>query len=290
MEHLSEHIEDEQDKSGQKHSAHFIRHSKAGYQTYKKILKSGDPMDPVDVENQVTPDLPPEGVEFARQEAERFFTNLDPERDELFLVSSSEARALETANIYKEIAKERGFVIHKPEHVRGKLAEKIGGGDVRVVDALSLNIKNTLVSAVFNPDSRLGEISLKSLSPEAAEKWKQARAIIDSDDRGSWGANFYTHSEKIQRIFPEIKSARDVYESKFQQMIRLAEFGFRKAQKVGGGKSIKILAFGHEEQIGYALNEYFSDHEIKNCEAITIEGDGRDFTIERRGEKRTLDR
>lgn len=287
MEKIFENEPEENPKERQD-SVHFTRHSKAGYKTYAEILKSDDPTAPVDPENQVVPDLTEAGVEMAHEAAEKFFEGLNSKIDQLFFASSNEARALETANIYREVALAKGFTVVKPEHARGKLAEEIGGGDIRVVQALSLNVKNTLLSSVFNPEAHLGEVKLDALDVETREKFEQARAIINADDRGSWGENFYEHGEEIQKIFPEVESSRDLYETQFKNLLRLTEFGLKKVEESDPDKQVKILAFGHENYMGYALNTYFNEHEIKNCEMVTIEPVGGDLTIERRGEVKKL--
>mgnify|MGYP001620184623 CR=1 FL=1 len=278
----------EESRENREGSVFFTRHSKAGYKTYAEILKSDDPTAPVDPERQVVPDLPEAGVELARDSAEEFLDTLDPETDQLFFASSNEARALETAAIYKEVAETKGFEIIKPEHVRGELAEEIGGGDIRVVDALSLNIKNNLLSSVFNPSAHVGEVNLEALDPKTLTKWNEARAIIEAGDRDSWGANFYEYGEEIQKIFPELKTSRELYETKFKNLLRLAEFGLKKAEESSLDKNIKILAFGHENYMGYALNKYFGEHEIKNCETLTIKPAGENLAINRRGEEASL--
>ena len=271
------------------HSVHFTRHSKAGYKTYVEISKSNNPQQAVNPEEQITPDLLEKGIEMAQKAAEKFFDGLNPETDFLFFGSSNEARALETADIYRQVALERGFNVIRPEHVRGKLAEEIGGGDIRVIENLSLNIDNNLIGMVFNPKSNVGEINWDAVDEETKKRWVQARAIIDADDKGSWGANSFYHSAEIKKIFPEIESAEDKYNRKFKNLTRLARFGIEKAKESGIKGNVKILAFGHEDYIGYALDKYFSDHEIANCETISIKtGEDNSLTIERRGEKKKI--
>ena len=250
--------------------AYFTRHSKAKYETYIEALKSDDPQKAVEHEKQITPDLPERGVELAEQEAEEFLNNLDPEKDALFFVSSGEARALETANVYRRKARDRKFEIIKPEQTRSKLAEKIGKGEIRKLEALSINIDNVLLSSVFNPERQSGGINWKGVDKETRRKWDRAREIISRDDQGSWGANFFHHSEAIQKIFPEIKSAKDLYEKKFKSMIKLLRFGIKKIRESEHEKNIKILAFGHDSYLVHALNKYFEDHSIGNCETIEL--------------------
>ena len=266
-----------------RHSAHFIRHSKANYASYEQVASSDDPTRPVNIEGQVVPDLTESGVELAKQEAQRFFAELDPNRDELFFTSSNEVRALETAQLYKIVAKEKGFTIHTPEHVRGELAEDIGEGDVWVIDALSLNTQNVLVNSAFSPEAQLSTLNVDGLDEETRDKWQKARAIVNADDKGSWGANYFAHSEELKQIFPEIETSEELYAGRFQKLLKLALFGFKKADEATAGKNIRILAFGHENYMGYALNKYFDEHELKNCEVVTIEQSEKEMmTIERR--------
>jgi hypothetical protein len=113
-------------------------------------------------DNNETPDLPESGVELAKEKAKEFFENLDPEKDILFFASSNEARALETANIYREIAKEKGFEIVRPENSRSGLSEELSDGDIRVVKILSIypyGETNAVIDSVFNPPSRRGDIN-----------------------------------------------------------------------------------------------------------------------------------
>ena len=77
--------ESQEAEDEEKHEAHYIRHSKALYQTYGKILASEDPQQGFDPEEQVSPDLTPEGIELAQKKAEEFFDELDPEKDVVFL-------------------------------------------------------------------------------------------------------------------------------------------------------------------------------------------------------------
>lgn len=257
-------------EAGRDDSAHLIRHSRAKYDTYGKIKKSENPRAEVDSEDQLTPDLTEAGVNLAKEKAEAFFAELNPETDALFFVSSNEARALETANIYRQAAHAHGFEIIKPEHVRGELAEEIGEGEIRTLDRLSLNIKDTLMTSVFNPDNQLGSINWGAVDEDFKAKWAQARAIINSNDRGSYGANLFEHSEAIAKIFPELKTAKELYDTNFKQLVRLAEFGVNKAKESGMEKNIKILGFGHENYMTYAANKYFADHGIANCESLDI--------------------
>lgn len=251
----------------------YRRHSKAQYLTDAAMLASKNALSEMDRNNQITPDLSKEGVELARKTAEEYFVGLDPKEDKIFLVSSNLARALETAKIYADIAREKGFQIIRPENVRGKQAEEIAGGDVRVISRLAIpRSERPLAGEVFNTDSALGKIDWSNVDPGFRAKWEEAHAIIMANDQGSWGRNFDMFSDKIIPLFPEFKvgSKTDAYLHQFQPLVRLAEWGIKKARERDPEASIKIMAFGHENYLGVALDKYFKDHAIANCEAITF--------------------
>jgi len=265
------------EKQPHENSMDFFRHSIAGYETNKNILKSEDPQQKLDTEEQIYPDLTEEGKELANEKAEEYFNNLNPETDKLFFVSSSQVRAIETANIFKEVAKEKGFEIIKPKDEKlmekdkkDKLSKEVSGGDVRVVKNLSLTMNNVFASEVFVPSEQLEEINWEAIDDETKNKWEEARKIIEADDKGSWGANFYHHSDKIQKIFPELKTAKDVHNTDFKNILRLIKFANRKIEDVNSDKNIKVIAFGHESYMGIALDKYFGEHQIKNCESVNF--------------------
>ncbi len=270
----------------------YSRHSSAAYGEEAKILASDNPQSAVNPEDQIHPDLTEAGIEFARTEAEKFFGNLDRQHDELFFVSSNQARALETAAIYRDVAKQKGFDVIAPDHVRGGFAQEIGGGDVRVVRNLSLKSENTLVYSVFYPDKNMAPINWEAASqqdPQIRDKWERAHKIIQEHDFGSWGANMFHHAPAVKQIFPEVNTAEDLYEGQFKNLLRLAEFGLNKAQKSDRPKNLKIIAFGHENYVGYALDKYFQEHDIKNCETISFQQDETGaMTLERRGQRAVL--
>lgn len=271
-----------------KDEVYYIRHSRSGYETYAKNLKSNDPRQPVDYDRQVIPDLPESGRELAREEARNFFAGLDPQSDAAFFVSSNEARALETAKIYAEVAKEMGFEVIPPENPGSKAAKWIGHGDIRMLPTISLEIKDTFVNSVFNPESHLKNVNLGAVDEGTRKKWEQAREIINADDKGSWGANFFAHSEKIKAIFPEyIQSSKDLFDDSFQRIRRLVRFGMKKAVESGYPKNIKVLAFGHEDKVGYALDTYFDNHELGNCESVrfSLDDEKGNMELSYRGKK-----
>ena len=138
-------------KAEKKHSASFIRHSRASYKTYSDILASEEPLKDFDPEKQSFPDLSEAGIELATKEAEKFFDTLDPVKDSLFFASSDQARALETANIYRQVAHARGFKVIKHENVRSKKSDEILRGEIRTFKNLSLDhTGGVLLGTLFN--------------------------------------------------------------------------------------------------------------------------------------------
>lgn len=270
-------------------SGDYIRHSRANYGAYAKISQSENPQGSFDENDQVTPDLTESGVELAKQEAQKYFAELDPQKVKLFFVSSNESRAIETANIYRETAKNLGFEIIKPEHSRSQIADELAGGEIRVIENLSINSENIMIDGIFSPASLRGRPDLNLVPSEVKEKYLRAIAIIDADDRGSWGANFSAHGEAIKKIFPEIKSATDIYESKFKNFLRLYKFAEQKAEEAGDEVGpIKVLAFGHENMMLHALGKFFGNGQLKNCEAVGFESADDGIKMIFRGEEKEL--
>ncbi len=192
------------------------------------------------------------------------------------MASSSEARAIGTADIYRQVAKERGFKRIKPDHAGNDYAETVGEGEIKVLDTLSLNPKNNLLMTVYNPDpAKLFNVNWENVQEETKAKWAEARKIIEANDKGSWVANFAAHSQKIKEIFgsidPKHKSAEELLQRNFKNIIRLVRFADNKIKKEGGGRNIKVLGFGHENYLVLALEQYFEEHNINYCEAINFE-------------------
>jgi hypothetical protein len=272
-------------------STFLIRHSKASYKPYGAILQGEDPEQPMNYENQPDQDLNEEGVQLALREAPKFFDTLDPTKDTIFIVSSPERRAIETALIYRDIAKERGFEVIRPKHARSKLAEEIGGGEIRVLNALSTKLSQgrggILVSTVFSPTTMSPEnnINWDAVEPVTQENYARARQIIANDDRGSWSANFIAHSEQIiSELFPgKFRTAQELFDTEFQDLLHLARFGAHKAEESGMKKNVKFLAFGHDFYICPMLEKYFGDSEINNCESIGIDVQEDGVMLHRRG-------
>ena len=256
-----------------------IRHSIAEYKLNEGIVNSDNPEAAPSADKQwFNSDLTPEGKELAKEKAEEFFKGLNPEKDALFFVSSDLVRAAETAKIYLDIAREKGFEIIKPREksapggYRDK-AEEIGEGYIRKVGALTLDhLDNMLREHIFQGKDYLKEVIKDQtlVSQETKEKWAEARKIIEADNRGSWGANYAVHSEEIEKIFPNVKSASSVYNTKFKDMLRLMRFGQAKINEQDPEKDIKVLAFSHENSFLYFLNENFGKN-LKNCESIAFQ-------------------
>lgn len=247
----------------------FTRHSKAKYDEYGKILSGDDPRAPFDHTKQESTDLTPEGIKLANEKAILFFDNLDPKEDQIFLVSSNEARAIGTASIYRQVAISKGFEVIKPEHSRSPLSDKETEGDARVLNALSLNTEDTLQFLVFS--SSEPNVNWQAVDPEFKQKWQTARQMIEAENKGTWGNNFAAYSHKIKEIFPEIETAKTFYETNFKNLLTLMKWADKKIQK--SGKKVKVLAFGHEDYIVKFLHDEFGQEGIQNCETIAFNVD-----------------
>ena len=115
------------------------------------------------------------------------------------------------------------------------------------------------------------------------------RALIRENDHGSFGANFFHYSELVQDVFPEIKSAKNLFDRQFHNLLRLAKFGIQKARESGLKKNIKILAFGHENYMSYALDKFFQEHDIKNCETIDVAVSSSGIQLTKKGLTRSVE-
>jgi hypothetical protein len=270
-------------KKRQKDDEFFAtRHSIAEYKLDQGIIESDNPeAKPRARDQRFNSDLTPEGIKLAQEKAQEFFSKFNPEKDALFFVSSDLVRAVETARIYLDIARAMGFEIISPKGNKEEKkedspkpknkAEEISAGEIRKVDCLTLDhLENMLLESVYMPQDRLADIKdLNIVSAETREKWAAARKIIEADNKGAWGDNYFAHSEEIKKIFPNVKSASEVYESKFKDMMRLVKFGQEKINEQNPEKNIKVLAFSHENSFIYFLNKNFGES-IKNCESIAF--------------------
>jgi hypothetical protein len=259
-------------------------------------------------------DLPPEGKELAREKAEKYFDKLNPERDALFFVSSDLVRAAETAKIFLDVARERGFEIIKPRNeevasidYRGKRvprnreyknqAEEIGEGWIRKINCLTLDhLENMLRERVFDQEDVLTEIVNYPdvVSQETREMWIRARRIMkEGGIEDAWGKNYAKYAEAFEKegIFKDVLSAEQVYKSKFFNMARMAKFAERKMQEQNPQKNVRVLAFSHENSFLYFLNENFGTH-MSYCEDINFEaggtGGGDEVSVTAKGETKKV--
>lgn len=289
MEEFDRMVASGEDKEGR---IHLLRHSKAGYKSYADAVGSEDPDRPFALREQVLPDITEAGVKLAREEAEKLFSRMNPSEDELFFVSSNQARALETAKIYKDFAKEKGFTILIPEHHRNPLAERMDEGDIRVLSALSLKSGSPLWGSIYNPPAYMPDINWEAVDPEMKKKWDEARLIIMEHDYGNWGGNFYHYSDVLREkdLLPENEdTARNLFDTQFRQLKRLAKFGAEKVEGDVGSKRIQVIAIGHENYLSEALERYFGEEGINNCEVIGIDAEQEGIiTLTRRGESAVL--
>ena len=243
-----------------------FRHSKARYDEYAKKLESDSPQGSIDIEFQALDDLTLEGHELARKQAHAFFDLMNPHSDIFYIVSSNLTRALQTADIYARVAMERGFNVIRHKKTGSQIADKIGKGYVRSIDALSVNNGDELKDSVFNPPSQLPPINWQAVDSEVKAKWDEARRIVLADDKGSWGANLFAHSAEVKQIFPSMKSSQDLYDGQYKRLLRLAEFAKKKA----GNERVNILSFGHENYMGVPLEQDTGNHALPNCEGVEL--------------------
>ncbi|MBP6944468.1 hypothetical protein KBD61_03930 [Patescibacteria group bacterium] len=267
----------------------YVRHGKAGYRSYAEITGSENPTKPFEAEHQITPDLMPEGREAAFREAEAYFDQLDPAQDTMFFVSSNEARAIETADVYRQVAHMRGFAVAQHDRTHSSYANELAGGEIRVLETLSINSKNLVLDYMFNPKAGRATINWEAVDPETRVQFERGAAIVEADPQGTFGANFLKHSEAVKAVVPEAVSAHELYEKRFRSLLKLVRWAEKKAkQTVEGGKDVKVLAFGHENAFVYALKEVFEEEGLNNCEAIEFAVQDGAVTAKYRGKERTL--
>jgi hypothetical protein len=280
-------------KKGGRFSADYFRHSESGYKTYKDKLKSDSPNTPLDPEKQYVEDLTPRGIKIAREAATKYFEGLNPEKDRLYFVSSNEARALGTAKVYKEEAEKRGFVIIDMPEGRKKddIAYRVTGGKVRTSKKLSVNPQNLVLDNIFMPADKRFEVNEKALTPDFLEKYNRAKAIVDADNKGSYGANLVAYSEKLREIFPEIKTAEQAEKEKLQSLIHTFGKYAKRHEEQGSEEDIKVLAFGHQDQMVGFLNREFGNADLKNCEAVSFDFDSAEkkVGVTYKGRRKTLE-
>jgi broad specificity phosphatase PhoE len=273
-----------------------IRHADAHYQRNEEIVASKNPEGPfVPSEQDFNSDLSLEGQERAKEKAEMFLSQFDPNKDSLYFASSNLVRARETASIFLTEAKSRGFEIIQattaPSHkIDSSIQEQLGGNEIRTLESLSLNIKNMLAEFIFHPHNYLnpheGEgahvFHPENVSLATKELWEQGRKIIESDNKGTWGKNFLAHGAKIQVLFdeyakahtdmqvPRITTAEDMNNIKFRCMLRemkIAKGNMAEYEK-DHNKRVRVLAFSHENSFLHFLDKEFNQQGIDKLEAV----------------------
>jgi len=272
---------------GKKHiSVDIFRHSGPPfYQLNEWLVRSNCPEAAPDAYQQwFNSDLPPEGLELAKTKAEEYFDKLNPETDALFFVSSDLVRAAETARIFLDVARERGFEIIKPRSNEGNQkyknhAEEHGEGWIRKIDCLTLDhLENMMREFVFAQKDYLKEgiINPDAVSEETKEMWVRARKIMEEGGiEDTWGKNYVKFAEKLEKegIFLDVLSAEQVYKSKFFNMARLVKFAEKKMREQNPKKNTRVLGFSHENSFLHFLNENFGEH-MQYCENISFEPEG----------------
>ncbi|HBB37058.1 MAG: hypothetical protein UX02_C0002G0262 [Candidatus Moranbacteria bacterium GW2011_GWC1_45_18] len=267
-------------------SVDVFRHSGPPfYQLNEWLVRSNSPEAAPDAfEQWFNSDLPPEGLELARTKAEEYFDKLNPETDTLFFVSSDLVRAAETARIFLDVARERGFEIIKPRSNEGDQkyknhAEEHGEGWIRKIDCLTLDhLENMLREFVFAQKDYLKEgiVNPDAVSKETRGMWMRARKIMEEGGiEDTWGKNYAKFAEKLEKagIFLDVLSAEQVYKSKFFNMARLVKFAEKKMREQKPKKNVRVLGFSHENSFLHFLNENFGEH-MRFCENISFEPEG----------------
>lgn len=250
------------------------RHQEAEYKLNERALNSDNPEGKLDPNEQdFISDLTEKGKEEALRQAEEFFSHFDPQKDAFFFASSNFVRAAETANIYRKAAEDRGFEIIAPSNPRDKTVAAVGEGKIMHVPALSLNIENALVDQLFNSKTDYLKLATErgiQFSPEFVARWREARKLIEADNKGNWSDNWRDHSEAVKKIMPEIQTAQELFENQFRKMLRLIEFGRKKIENSEYNKKIRIVAFTHENLFTHWLSEQWGENGLKLGETVSF--------------------
>lgn len=268
---------------------HFFRHGNANYKEYEKIREGKNPQESFNPQNQDELDLTEAGRELSQNKANIFFNELDPHKTKLFFVSSNEARAIETASIFKKIAEEKGFNILTPENTRSDFVDKYTDGNIRVIDSLSINPQNILMAvSIFNTGKQDTTSFFDKLDEQTKEKWIKVRNIIDQNDKGSWAKNYKEYGEMVKGFLPDqVKTTQDLYENNFKNIKRLIQWSAKKIEQ--SHENIKVIGFGHEDYMLEFLNQEFEEEGIKNCEMINFSVDNNSIDANFRNKNINLD-
>lgn len=251
-----------------------FRHQQAEYKLNQDILRSENPQDPVRADKQdFITDLTEKGKSEARLQAESFFNNFDPKLDAFLFVSSDFVRAAETAKIYLEVAEERGFDIITPNKPGSQTVESVGGGKIKHLQNLSLKIDNALIDQLFNHETdylKLAQERGVEFEDDLVSRWKQARKIIEDDNKGTWSENWRYHSGRIKSIMPEIATAQEIFNNQFRNLTRLMKFGRKKIEESNHLKKIRVLAFTHENLFTHWLSERWGESGLNPGESVSF--------------------
>lgn len=267
----------------------FFRHGNANYKEYEKINDGENPQGSFDPKKQDELDLTEAGRELSQNKATEFFSELDPLKTKLFFVSSNEARAIETASIFKKIAEKKGFNIIKPENTRSDFVDKYTDGNIRVIDSLSINPQNILMAvSIFNSGKQDTSIFFDKLDEQTKENWTKVRNIIDQEDKGSWAKNYKEYGEMVKGFLPDqVKTTQDLYENNFKNIKKLIQWSAKKIEE--SNENIKVIGFGHEDYMLEFLNQEFKEEGIKNCEMINFSVDNNSIDANFRNKNINLD-
>lgn len=291
----------------------FIRHSTAKYGPYARILR-GEANIPgqlrFDADSQFSREaevgeveLTQQGQELARTSAEAYFDQLLQEtggQAAVVFLSSNEQRALETAQVYLDVAKAKGVEVVKlgaGASPGKRLAEDLAGGDIRVLRSLSLNSENILMESVFTQGRQMkpDSISWDAVpDPKFRQAWEAARAIVAADERGSFGANFAAHSDQVRQVFADngyagLETAQKLF-ADFKERVLERLKHFASLAERAPGKQLRLLLFGHENYWMYAIQQLLGEDGLKNCEEVGIflDADGK-IRLKFRGKEAVLE-
>jgi hypothetical protein len=175
-----------------------------------------------------------------------------------------------TADIYRKTALKLGFKIVQQENNKEDDNHTKEYPNIRSLSSLSLKNVRPFIVSIFTPEKYKTDINWNMIDEEMKNKWLQARKIILENEYDDWGDNFYYYADRVKEIFPELKTPVELFNSQFQNIQKLAAFARNKMNREYSGKSIKILAFGHEDYMGVALEKEFCDKNLGECEVVLL--------------------
>jgi len=241
----------------------FVRHADASYQHYKNILSGDAPQAWFASRQQPDTDLTPTWIERASSQAKSFF---DTHRDslqawltsedkqtEFVFVSSNEVRAVQTANIYKNVWESLWFAV----------AETI------IHKKLWLNFDSVILYSVFNPTNSpvVWTINRDALDDDFLALYDKARSVILADDRWSFGSNFYAHAEEVQKYFASISTSKQLDIHQLKKLLVQAS----SLDKTYKDEWKKVVCFGHENYCLEYLGALDWKPHIWNSEVVSLQ-------------------